>query len=288
LIERTAYRYLIDPEEARDWLSRWAGVCVLGLDTETFRDGPDSQNCLSLLQLAAPSGETLILDGQTASVEAARSLIENPEVTLVAHNARFDEGVLRGHGFAVNGMVDTLKLSRRTLTLTSHSLSSVADHLLGVPLDKQFQRSDWRRRPLDRAQLDYAALDAVVALRVYQALAERLEGEGRWPAELRRARLHPRGTPRDPEEERPASERPPILPRPLTSAEQRLYTRLDAWRKAQADRERVPLYLICPDRTLAQLAIDLPGTLDQLATIYGLGPVRIARYGADLLALLRS
>jgi len=288
VIERVAYHYLIDPEEARDWLSRWAGVTVLGLDTETFRDGQLSQNRLSLLQLSAPSGETLVLDGQTTSVEAARSLIEDPGVTLVAHNARFDEGVLRGHGFAVDGMVDTLKLSRRALTLTSHSLSSVAEHLLGLPLDKQFQRSDWRRRPLDRAQLDYAALDAVVALRVYQALAERLEAEGRWPAELRRARLRPRGTPRESEEELSATERPPVLPRPLTSAEQRRYTRLDAWRKEQADRERVPLYLICPDRTLAQLAIDPPDSLDQLTTIYGLGPVRIARYGADLLALLQS
>jgi ribonuclease D len=278
------YRYLIDPDDAREWLTRWAGISVLGLDTETFRD--DQQNQLSLLQLAAPTGEVVVLDGLTAGIEAARFLMEDPEVLLVAHNARFDEGVLRGYGFAVEGMVDTLKLSRRTLSLSSHSLASVAHHLFGISLDKQWQRSDWRRRPLEREQLDYAALDAVIALRVFEAFAERLEGEGRWGTELQRARLRPPGTPKTPDPgANPAPDRPPQF-RPLTSNEQRLYVKLEHWRAEQASREQVPLYFICPDRTLHQLAIDAPRSLDQLIPIFGLGPLRIARYGQALLTLL--
>jgi len=87
--------------------------------------------------------------------------------------------VLRQAGFAVAGLVDTLWLARCALPLRSFSLASVADHLLGLALDKRFQQSDWRRRPLSREQLDYAALDAEAALLVYQELTLRLEREGR-------------------------------------------------------------------------------------------------------------
>src|SRR5262249_44832254 len=147
------------------------------------------QNRLSLLQLAAPSGEVVVIDALAAGIERARPLIENPLAMMAAHNARFDDGVLRGAGFAVAGLVDTLRLARRALRLQSFSLTSVSAHLFGVPLDKTQQRSDWRGRPLSRRQLDYAALDAQIALRVYLELAARLEKEGRFEAELSSARI---------------------------------------------------------------------------------------------------
>ena len=42
------------------------------------------------------------------------------------------------------------------------SLSRLAECLLGAPLDKSLQRSDWGRRPLSRQQRRYAAADAHV------------------------------------------------------------------------------------------------------------------------------
>jgi ribonuclease D len=184
-----SYRYLIDPQHVREALSSFAGQPILGLDTETFFH--NRKNHLSLLQLAAPGGEVVVIDALAAGVEEARCLVESPAVLMAAHNARFDEGVLRQAGFAVAGMVDTLRLSRCSLPLRSFSLASVAEHLFGLTLDKSLQQSDWRRRPLSREQLDYAALDAVVALRVYQELTLRLESEGRLADELGRALIVP-------------------------------------------------------------------------------------------------
>ena len=210
-------------------------------------------------------------------------MIESPNVVLAAHNARFDDGVLRSSGFEPDGFVDTLRLARRTLRLQSYGLASVADHLCGLRLDKSHQRSDWRKRPLSRAQLDYAALDAQAALQVYQTLTERLRSQGRLEPELKRARLKRKG-----EEEpaaRPAKARGPEL-RPLTSEERALFERLCVWRETAAKRERLPLYMICYDKTLEQLAITRPRTLAELSAIYGLGPTRIAKYGEQLLACL--
>jgi ribonuclease D len=279
------YRYLIDPEEVRAALVAFAQQEIVGLDTETYWDFRTQQNRLSLLQLAAPTGEIVVIDALAAGVEAARPLIENPDVWMAAHNARFDEGVLRGWGFAPTGFVDTLRLARRTLRLHSFGLASVAEHLFGLTLDKSLQRSNWRRRPLSGAQLDYAALDAQVALQVYQHLTEQLRAQGRLEAELRRARLKVNGAEEQTIRNSTRSTGPEL--RPLTAEERVTLERLRAWRKELAGRERVPLYMICPDKTLEHLIITRPGVLSELNNIFGLGPARIAKYGEQLLELVK-
>src|SRR5262245_38433913 len=278
-----SYQYVIDPDDARAALEVFADQPVIGLDTETFWDYRELLNRLSLLQLAAPTGEVIVIDALTASIIEARPLIENPSVMMAAHNARFDEGVLRGAGFEVAGLVDTLRLARRALRLRSFSLASVSEHLFGAPLDKTYQQSDWRRRPLSRAQLDYAALDAQIALRVYQELSAALEAAGRLEAELSRAKI---GLLADGVEGSNrislSSKRQPVELRPLTAEERQVVERLKRWRKQAAEHERIPAYLICHNRTLEHLAIARPGTVEELTHIFGLGAVRIAKYGLEL------
>ncbi len=51
-------------------------------------------------------------------------------------------------------------------------LSMLCMSILGQPLDKTQQCSDWQSRPLSQQQLLYAALDAQCLVRVYEALEE--------------------------------------------------------------------------------------------------------------------
>ena len=74
-------------------------------------------------------------------------------------------------GVTIGGVVDTLALSRaRRPGADSHTLAAVVERELGFWLDKTCQTSDWRRRPLTDAQVNYAALDAEVLLLVHRAL----------------------------------------------------------------------------------------------------------------------
>lgn len=54
----------------------------------------------------------------------------------------------------------------------SVSLSKLVNTYLGRPLDKSLQMSDWSRRPLSHGQLQYAALDAWVTLRLHSEFAD--------------------------------------------------------------------------------------------------------------------
>ncbi len=216
-----SYRYLIDPEDTKDALKPFLNQKVIGLDTETYRD-PESGGCrLSLLQIASSSGELLVIDAFAAGISEARRLIEDSSIVKVAHNAKFDHYSLGTEGFSPRGLLDTLRLSRRALNTERFSLAVVAKHLLGITLDKSLQRSDWFRRPLDRAQLDYAALDARVVLDVYKVLAEKLTEEGRFDEEHERAMIDRQ------EEVEPGcdSAEPPRSSRPITARERKLEKR---------------------------------------------------------------
>lgn len=283
--EQPDYRYIVDAREAEATLAQLTHEPALGLDTETFWDRGTNQNRVALVQLAPRIGTVLVIDVLATGVEVVRPIVETSAILLTAHNARFDELVLLGAGLQPATLVDTLRLARQTLALPSYSLAAVVAHLFGLALDKSLQQSNWRRRPLTRAQLHYAAADAIMTLRVFDELKRRLEAEGRWASLLHAATL----TCAPPRESRPRGKPRLKTPPPvLTEAERQAVTRLKKWRLERAFAQRVPAYMICADRTLAELAHARPTTLDALKTIYGLGESKIAVYGPDLLAAVND
>ncbi|HEX8141849.1 MAG TPA: HRDC domain-containing protein [Pyrinomonadaceae bacterium] len=287
LTDKPEYLLITDNEEARRALNGLPGELMVGLDTETYWNAATNSSHVSLVQIAPPSGLVLVFDVLLVDTEILRPLIESPTVRMAAHNARFDEAMLMSAGLRPVSFVDTLRLARETLRLPSYSLAGVVAHLFGIELDKSFQKSNWRRRPLTRAQLQYAATDAHLALFVYEELRRILIAEGRFEEAMRTAALKPSAPREETGEPRKRRAPPPPL-RPLTVEEKQTLTQLKKWRLEKSFAERKPAYMICQDRTLEQIAIERPETLDALASIYGLGASRITRYGDELLQALRE
>ncbi|HEX8499196.1 MAG TPA: HRDC domain-containing protein [Pyrinomonadaceae bacterium] len=285
---RITWRFVTDPAELAEAAEALRAEKIVGLDTETFWDARTNGQQLTLVQVAPPAGDVLVADVLAAGVEPLRTLLESPETKMVAHNARFDAGVLRGAGVPAAGFIDTLRMSRMALTLASHSLAALTEHLFGLPIDKTLQKSNWRRRPLTRAQIEYAALDARMALLVYDELSRLLAEEGRLELALRVSELAPPAPDepgKEPRRKRKTTPAPEIV---LTPEEKRLVAALKKWRLERANTQRVPAYMICPDRTLQHLARARPETLEALADIHGLGESKIRNFGEDLLRALRE
>ncbi len=72
----------------------------------------------------------------------------------------------------------------------------------------------------------------------------------------------------------------------VANADQALFAALKALRLRLAGEARLPPYVICHDRTIAELAAKRPSNEDALRDITGLGASKIKRYGADLLATI--
>jgi len=75
---------------------------------------------------------------------------------------------------------------------------------------------------------------------------------------------------------------------PLDDEQRALWERLRAWRAKTAKANNVPAYVVFHDATLAEVARQCPGTLDELAGISGVGAAKLERYGEDVLAVLRG
>ena len=65
-----------------------------------------------------------------------------------------------------------------------------------------------------------------------------------------------------------------------------LMSALKGWRRDLARATNVPAYVVFSDATLAAVAEALPRTTGDLLTVSGIGPVKVERYGAALLALV--
>jgi ATP-dependent DNA helicase RecQ len=67
-----------------------------------------------------------------------------------------------------------------------------------------------------------------------------------------------------------------------------LFALLRQKRKELADGEGVPPYVIFPDRTLVEMSVYYPQKLSSLASISGVGKVKLERYGSDFLLIIRD
>ncbi len=90
----------------------------------------------------------------------------------------------------------------------------------------------------------------------------------------------------DPARERTRSPRSGAVEAP--AAARPLFEALRAWRKDRAAEQAVPPYVIFHDKTLLEIALARPADADALGHCGGVGQGKLARYGADVLRIVRE
>ncbi len=187
-----------------------------------------------------------------------------------------------GQRYGAGHLIDVLR-GKTTEKVTQHGHQSLSTFGIGADVSE----AQWR---LVLRQL--IALGHVEAEGEYNTLAladsarEVLRGEVpvrlRVPSETKARGKGARG-------ERGSSPRggagkPPPLP--LDEAATERFTALKAWRAEVAREHNLPAYVVFHDATLAEMARAMPGTLDELAGISGVGAKKLEAYGAEILRVL--
>jgi ATP-dependent DNA helicase RecQ len=75
-------------------------------------------------------------------------------------------------------------------------------------------------------------------------------------------------------------------PAELSEAEAARFAELKRWRLEQARQQGVPPYVVFHDRTLIEIASRRPASLEELATVGGVGRAKLERYGPELVDML--
>jgi ribonuclease D len=257
---------------------------TLGLDTEFMRERTYYAQ-LCLLQLAG-NGHALCVD--TLALEdlaALRPLMAAGTPCKILHAARQDLEVLAPVVGTLNNIFDTQVAAALIGLPAQIGYADLVSELTGVHLHKSETRTDWSRRPLSAAQLDYALDDVRHLLPLRDQLSERLDKLGRlgWFAEEMRE-LGAESFVIDPQQ---AWRRIRSFA-DLDGDRQRLAQALCAWREQRAISANRPRGWILPDAAVRDLVFQVPRSRAALAQLRELPEGICQNSGAQLLELIAA
>jgi len=228
----------------------------IGLDTEFIRERTFWPR-LALVQMAV-GDEVLLVDALVPGMaEAIAAWLDAPHVLKVMHSASEDLVTFRcACGTVPRPMYDTQVAAALAGFGAGMGYQRLVAQVTGITLAKGETRSDWTRRPLSAAQLEYAADDVRHLDAVYEATLARLRELGReqWLAEDMARTV-----------EQAAHDEPERWPhlalrtaQYLDRAGQRRLLRLLRWREQQARLQDHPRSWILDNDLALDLARDPP------------------------------
>jgi ribonuclease D len=166
-------------EELAACCASLAGCRRFGFDTEFV--GEDSYHPrLCLVQVACPDALYLIDPLSVGPLDGFWALVVDPANQVVVHAGREEVRLCRLWSGRPPGDLFDLQIAAG-LAGCAYPLSHAAlvGQLLGVQLAKGETLTEWRTRPLTRAQIRYALDDVRYLLPLWEILSARLEKRGR-------------------------------------------------------------------------------------------------------------
>ena len=257
----------------------------IGLDTEFLRERTYRAQ-LCLVQLSAPDDAACVDPLALPDLKPLAQVLASSALVKVMHACRQDLEVLLPLTGLVRPVFDTQIAAAFTGLPAQIGYAEAVRRLLGRELAKSHTRTDWSRRPLSPAQIEYALDDVRYLLPLAARLQEQLARLGRldWLAEELAALEDPGALTIEPDN---AWLRIKGL-RDLDPARARLARALAAWRERCAVEHDRPRGWILDDTLLREIVLQVPRTLQALAQIAAMPPGLVKRRGEELLAQVRA
>lgn len=277
---------ITEPEALAQAVTRWASSNFLAVDTEFVRVDT-YYPLLCLVQVRDEQATSLIDATAFADLSALLDALYAPDRVKLFHAPGQDlEILVRLRGGCPSPLFDT----QIAATLLGYGdqigYAGLIEKRLGITLDKSLSRTDWSRRPLRPAELDYAAADVEHLAEIYPALQAELAERERlaWLAEDCTRLCDPAQYQTLPQD---AWQRLRGLAR-LSAREQTVAAALAAWRETEAQQRDRPRKWILDDEPLYRLAQRQPQTQRELEGLNVLPPRTLARHGETMLAVIAA
>ena len=149
------------------------------IDTEFLREKTYYPK-LCLVQVATPDMVACIDPLTLDDITPLLDVIFDQQITKVMHAARQDMEIFYHLRGTVPAPVFDTQIAALLLGLPDQvGYGGLVQELLGVRLHKLHSRTDWSQRPLDEAQVDYAADDVIYLAQAYQLMQEKLRESDR-------------------------------------------------------------------------------------------------------------
>lgn len=257
-------------QELQAVCQRFAAFSFMTIDTEFIREHTFFAN-LCLIQIASPD-EAFCVDPLAPEMDLTPlfDLLQNKNVVKVFHSARQDVEIF----YQLTRCIPTPLFDTQVGAMVcgfgeNVGYQQLVQGLLGVSLDKGMRVTDWSRRPLSEAQVQYALRDVTYLRDVYLILKKQAQDSkrGNWLDEEMAVLYDPQTY--EPSDERMCQKITCSLRGALV---QRIYKELYLWREHKARELNRPRRQIIKDELLQELAQLHPQTLEELKTLRGVPP----------------
>lgn len=261
-----------------------AGAHILAVDTEFIRE-KSYYSKLCLIQIASETQVACIDPLSIKDIDPLLDILYTPEILKLMHAARQDLEIFY---FMRNQLPCPVFDTQIAATVLGYGdqigYSALIEEFSGIKLDKAQARTDWQQRPLQTAQLHYAADDVRYLIQVYPAILDKLTEMNRlnWLDEDFQAICQPNLY--EIKEDK-------LWQR--VSGHQRLHgnklailQQLAIWREQQARKHNRPRKWIMSDDLLVTLSRQCPNSPGELNSIRGIPPRLIEQHQDSLLDIL--
>ena len=274
---------LIDTNEALSAAcQRFASHPYVAVDTEFLRE-TTFWPLLCVVQIASDD-EAVAIDALADGLELSPlfALMADVQVVKVFHAARQDVEIFwKLAGVVPKPMFDTQVAAMVCGYGDQVSYSELVQSICHVTVDKSSRFTDWARRPLAPAQIDYAIGDVTHLRTIYRALLQKLGKSGRLPWLEDEMKIL---TSASTYEQHPDNAWERFKNRARKPRDLAVLMELAAWREREAQSRDVPRSRILKDDVLIEIALAAPRSAEALAKLraFPRGMER-AKAGAEIL-----
>ena len=235
------------------------------VDTEFVRE-TTFWPILCVVQLASDD-EAFAVDAMAEGIDLSPvfDLMRDPNVVKVFHAARQDLEIFWNLAKLVpKPLYDTQVAAMVCGFGEQISYGELVEAVTGHHVDKSSRFTDWGRRPLSQAQIDYAIADVTHLRDVYRALQAKLAKSGRtgWLADEMAALENPDTYEQHPERAWERFKHRARKPRDLA-----MLMEVCAWRENEAQTRDVPRGRILKDDSMIDIALAAPRSLEALGQL---------------------
>ncbi|MGR9109108.1 MAG: ribonuclease D, partial [Gammaproteobacteria bacterium] len=252
----------------------------LAVDTEFLRENTYFPK-FCLLQVANADRAACIDPLAIEELKPIFDVLYDPRITKVFHSGRQDLEIFFNIRGSLPGPLFDTQLAAPLLGFTEQiSYAALVAEMLGVDLAKSHTRTDWGKRPLSRAQINYAGNDVFYLARVYLEMFEKLSALGRldWLADDFDALLDPENY-RNPPDKAWQKIRGS---QHLNNESLSILQSLADWRERTASQGDIPRNWVIKDEVLINIARMKPSRTDELESLRGLHERSFKRYGKQI------
>ena len=276
-------KLLTENDELAAVCERFSAFEFVTVDTEFLRETTFWPR-VCVIQLASPE-EAVAIDALSDNIDLTPffSLMAKPDVVKVFHAARQDIEIIWRLGRLIPAPLFDTQVAAMVCGFGEQaSYLDLVKAITRANLDKSSRFTDWSRRPLSEAQIEYAIADVTHLREIYAALRGRLERSERleWLADEMQTLTSPATYEQHPDNAWERLRHRIRKPRDLG-----VMMELAAWREQEAQSRDVPRSRILKDDILIEIAQAAPRSIEALANLrsFPKGMER-SRTGAEIVA----